>query len=598
MLPKFNINRPKISDEEIEKHKDFDQLVKNFKQQSLQKAKQDKRWWKDKKVRYSTAIAGITVICTISYFALFKNNSHLNKTNDKIITQSTDTKSKTTQDANAKTAFINSPSNKIAVPYSSYKINNSKGGEIKHNTSSKINVPKNSFVDKNGKDIIGDVTIEYREFHDKGDIIASGIPMAYDSAGKKYNLESAGMFDIKGSQNGEPVFIKADKDLQIDLASANNEDRFNQYYLDTIARNWQYINHDEVHPIASSEINKKILPQKAIESKIENLKKQIEIVIPKKIDSVKIVYTKKVETLPKAKEPNKPQKPTGRPTFQIEASTADFPELAAFENAIFEVGAENKNYTADMSEITWNDVKISQGPQKGVNYLLTLTYHKRVEKLIMYPVLNGADFEKAQKKYQQKFKVYEGLVEKRETDEKRLMAEMKAKQKTYLAEIEKDKIQYEKERALLIAKYKNEENNELANSFNQMANTVRATRIFKIANFGFYYSDCPHAMPESAFYVSPIFVLTLKDKPLFPDFVYLVEHTKNAVYNFNAPEFKNIKYNPSSTNSFVIFVKNKMYLCNKTAFKQSADINFNKFTVTELPDGANNLIDFKKALEI
>ena len=66
MEPKFNINRPKISDDEIKKHQDFEKLVKQFKQQSLNKAKHDKSWWKSKKVRYSAVIAGITVICTIS----------------------------------------------------------------------------------------------------------------------------------------------------------------------------------------------------------------------------------------------------------------------------------------------------------------------------------------------------------------------------------------------------------------------------------------------------------------------------------------------------------------------------------------------------
>ena len=34
MEPKFNINRPKVSDEEIKKHQDFDKLVKQFKEQS------------------------------------------------------------------------------------------------------------------------------------------------------------------------------------------------------------------------------------------------------------------------------------------------------------------------------------------------------------------------------------------------------------------------------------------------------------------------------------------------------------------------------------------------------------------------------------
>ncbi|HRD40305.1 MAG TPA: hypothetical protein PLC65_16880, partial [Bacteroidia bacterium] len=80
-------------------------------------------------------------------------------------------------------------------------------------TKSKIKVPQNAFVNKAGPDIIGDVEIQYREMHDQADIIASGIPMTYDSAGTKYHFESAGMFDIKASQNGEQVFLKHGKQI-------------------------------------------------------------------------------------------------------------------------------------------------------------------------------------------------------------------------------------------------------------------------------------------------------------------------------------------------------------------------------------------------
>lgn len=588
MSLKFNIDRPKISDEEIDKHKDFEKLVKQFKQQSVQKAKHDKSWWKSKKVRYSTVIAGITVICTISYFALF-NKSQNQNTNDKIATQKQDIGNKT-QDARR---FVSAPSSKLAIPYSSYKVNNSKGGEIKHTTSSKIKIPKNSFIDKNGKDVVGDVTIEYREFHDKGDIIASGIPMAYDSAGKKYNLESAGMFDIKGSQNGEAVYIKEGNNLAVELASGSAEDRFNQYYLDTIEKNWKYIKHDEI--IKSKESNQKskeVSQTTASNKKLETLKHEIKIILPKKIDSVKVVYSKRTDALPKAKEPSKPSKPTGKPTFVIDGSKEEFPELAAFENVIFEIGDENTNYKKSFNDITWNDVKVSEGPQKGKNYLLTLTLRNRVEKLIVYPVLSGADFEKANKKYQQKFSDYKALVEKRAADEKKLIAEMEAKQQAYMTQLKQKQEEYN----LMRAKMNQQSMNDLSNNFNGLSNQVRASRLFSISKFGIYNSDCAKQVPEGIS-VAPIFLLG--ENPIQPDIVYLVDHTANTVYNFSAADlYKKINYNPSGANSFVVFSRNKMYLCNKTSFGEVAGKSGNKFSVTPLPDSSDNLPDFKKALEI
>jgi hypothetical protein len=591
MEPKFNIDRPKVSDEEINKQKDFDKLVKQFKEQSLKKAREDKSWWKSKKVRYSSVIAGVTVICTISYFALFNNQSKNNTTNETLITQNKNIN----YPASTKKAFVSPPSTKISVPYSSYKINNSKGGEITH-AASKIKVPKNSFVDKNGKDIIGDVTIEYREFQHKADIIAAGIPMAYDSAGTKYNLESAGMFDIKGMKDGEPVFIKKGNELKVELASFTDENRFNQYYLDTVNRNWNYIKKDEAHAVRKAANAASTSDKLSEPASLSRLKNEFEVVIPKKIDSVKVVYTKKVETLPKAKEPAKPAKATGRPTFQLDGSTDEFPELSAFNNVLFEVGPENNNYKKELHDITWSDVKVSEGPQKGKNYLLTLTYRKRVEKLVVYPVLSGADLEKAEKMYQKKFKEYEGLVEKRVEDEKKLIAEMEAKQKAYMEDLRKAKEKYEKERAELVARMKSEQMNELNNNFGNMSNPVRATRIFNVAQFGIFNSDCPRKMPEGES-MMPRFAVD-NAKAVSPDIIYLVDHTMNSVYNYKVGEFSKIPYNPSNTNSFVVFTKNKMYICNKKEFSKGAKEAGKLFNVTELPESAENISDFRKALDI
>lgn len=589
MTPNFNIDRPKVSDEEIQKHKNFDQLVKEFKRQSIQKAKLDKSWWKDKKVRYTSVIAGTAVICTITYFALF-NSSQKQNTNDKIITQKEQGAGNNKQDARL---FVQPPSQKLAIPYSTYKINNSNGGEINHLTSSKIKVPKNSFVDKNGKDVIGDVTIEYREFHDKGDIISSGIPMNYDRSGIKLNLESAGMFDIKGSQNGEAVFIKQGSRVNVELASANNENRFNQYFLDTIEKNWTYLKKDEllkspkINTTSGNEHHSAIKPED--KQKLEILKRQVLVIIPKRIDSVKVVYTTKVAQLPKTKEPAKPSQPTGKPTFYIDGSQDEFPELAAFDKVIFEVGDENSNYTKSMHDVTWSDVKVSEGPQKGKNYLLTLTYRSRVEKLVVYPVLSGADFEKAQKKYQQKFSEYKALSENRVANEKKFMAEMEAKQKVYLAEIDKNN-------RLIVELSRQRDLNNLNNNFNGMNNATRAMRVFSVSRFGIYNSDCPHAIPDSNI-MAPQFVLNDNGKVISPDLIYLVDHTGNMVYTFSNTNLTKISFNPASVNSFVVFVRNKMYLCGKNSFAAGLNKD-NKFAMTELPESADNLPDFKKALDI
>src|SRR5437868_5477272 len=160
MEPKFNLNRPKISDEEINKNKDFDNLVKQFKRQSIQKAKSDSTFLKNKKATYATVIAGIAVVCTVTYFTVFNKQNKQTATNDKTNTLNTENKNK---DQNKKKAFISPPSQKLNIPYTSYKVNSARGGELAHTTNSKIKIPKNAFVNKAGHEIVGDVEIQYRE---------------------------------------------------------------------------------------------------------------------------------------------------------------------------------------------------------------------------------------------------------------------------------------------------------------------------------------------------------------------------------------------------------------------------------------------------
>ncbi|MBK6521644.1 MAG: hypothetical protein IPG08_04560 [Sphingobacteriaceae bacterium] len=411
MQPKFNIDRPKVSDDEINKHKDFDNLVKQFKEQSITKARSDKSWWKNNYIKYAAVIAGVTVICTVTYTALFNKSTKEIASNDKTTTLK-DQNTKNTKS----TKFINEPFEKIKVNNTSYKVDNSKGAEIKHPTGSKIKIPKSSFVNKAGEEIKGEVEILYREIHDQAEIIASGIPMRYDSAGKEFTFESAGMFEITGSQNGEPVFIKHDKPLTVEFNSTQTEDRFNQYLLDTVAKNWTYIKRD--NPVLSPQQQ----PPNPAEAKQELKKLEQKYLpaiaaIPKRIDSVKVVYTKKIEKLEKPSQPIKPNKSAGRPQFELDVDYKEFPELSAFKNAVFEIGSESTNYKPEMKDITWSSAEIEEGPTKGKNYILVLKLKQRIEKLVVYPVLSGTDFADASKKYEEKFEKYKTLQTKRLADE-------------------------------------------------------------------------------------------------------------------------------------------------------------------------------------
>jgi len=593
MGTKFNLNRQPVPDEEINSHKDFGELVNKFKKQSIEKARSDVNFLKNKKATYSAIIAGVAVVCTVTYFTVFKKEPPKETTNDKIATKQVNTTN--TPDTKLNKAFIAPPISKLNIPYTSYTVKSEQGATLKHKSNSKIIIPKKAFVNKQGQDIVGDVEIKYREFHNQADIIASGIPMTYDSAGVQSHLESAGMIDIKGYQNGEPVFINPKKQITVEFQSEHTADKYNMYELDTVARNWTYISRDnslkdKVKSNGSKEIKKHDAIKKTDSPKAVELQKQIDA-IPLKIETEKIVYAKKINQLPKANQPSKPVKAiAGRPQFELEVDYKEFPELEAFKNAVFEVGSENKNFNSKLADITWSSAEVSEGPIKGKNYLLTLKLRERVEKLIVYPALTGTDYDNALKIYEKKFSSYNELIAKREANEKKLKEEFEAKQAAYLAEQKKLSDDLVKERARLWK----EQQAEMENQFQNMGTDQKVIRIFQVNRFNVFNSDCPHSMPKEAS-VHPTYVIN-GQTIIKPMDAYLISHAKNLVYivHGNDP----LSYDPKESYSLCILSKGKFYLCNKEAFASAIASKQNKIPVIELSVNVDDAIDLKKAIGI
>jgi WD40 repeat protein/uncharacterized protein involved in tolerance to divalent cations len=118
------------------------------------------------------------------------------------------------------------------VPYNSFEVDAEAGGELALANGTRIRVGKNIFVDKNNQPIKGKVRLQYREFHSGAAIMASGIPMTYDSGGVTHQFESAGMFEMRGFKGTNPVFIANGKSVEVDMASFAEQEGFNFYYLD------------------------------------------------------------------------------------------------------------------------------------------------------------------------------------------------------------------------------------------------------------------------------------------------------------------------------------------------------------------------------
>lgn len=147
----------------------------------------------------------------------------------------------------------------LETPVRTFKIDAADAATIDLPNGGSIIFPANAFVDANGKIINGEVKVEWQEFHSLTDIMLSGIPMKYDSAGVEHDFVSGGMFTIDATHQGEKVDLAEGKTATVNLASYSDTECFNFYELDEKTGDWKYETTKVGTPLESSE--KKVEPK-------------------------------------------------------------------------------------------------------------------------------------------------------------------------------------------------------------------------------------------------------------------------------------------------------------------------------------------------
>ncbi len=271
----------------------------------------------------------------------------------------------------ASQAFINPPLPELNAKSDNFLVDNTKDTTIVYKTGSIIHVPANVFRGKDGKEPKGKVKVCYREFHDQVDFIFSGIPMDYDSAGIKRPFESAGMFEVLAYENDStPLVLKDGKTLSVNLLSHNDKNEFNVYYLDTVAKRWDFKEHE-------TRLHKENL---------DRLSKEKEAFLAKHnlLDPGKLIVPKHANPVLN--------------NFVIDYDKEEFPELAVYDGVKFEVNVNEPNYNNEFTKTVWEDVFISRHPD-GKNYILTFKIKKQTSSIAATPVFDEKNFEAAMNEY-------------------------------------------------------------------------------------------------------------------------------------------------------------------------------------------------------
>jgi hypothetical protein len=358
----ININRRRISRQEIERFKNFQSLSAKY--NNLNTSTLKNNFWMN--IIVSVVVVGIAVFTAMHF---------LKRDTPKPITES---------------SFVNPPIPNADIPYITFDYNTN-SDTILVIGDTKIEIKKNSIVDENGNTIKGTAKISYREFMNPAQIMLSGIPMEYDSAGNKSTFSSAGMIEIKGEAEGKPVFIAEDKGINISFKSPKAGNDYNLYYLDTIKKNWVYMGKDEIE--------------------VQKDKEELNIKKTKKTKATEINNPK---------EPIKPEAPrladAQKWNFTIDVIPEEFPELAGYSQTQFEIDESYKKYNPAHSKIEWNDVKIEKANEPN-KYFITFTKDTIHCKYLAQPVLNEKDYKKELAGYEKKYAEYMEAAKKAKLEE-------------------------------------------------------------------------------------------------------------------------------------------------------------------------------------
>jgi hypothetical protein len=549
----IQFNPPQLSQEAIEKHKDFDALLQQF--AALPEAQPTVPEIAPKtaiiKRIYWVAGAVAAVLCG---FLLYKN---------------------TVTDANSAHAttipFVNAPLKGIEKSFSTYEIDANKGGVITYSTGSKVTFPAMAFVDEHGTAIEGKVKIQYREFHDYVDFFLSGIPMRYDSAGIAYNLESAGMLEVRAEQSDKLLHLANGKALSVDLVSSINLPKstsdtalstpnFNVYYLDMQQKNWAYQSSDkiDIQTIIKekerikledrlSEINtKEAIELRDITANLPVLEAPAK---PKRANSSDFVFNFDFEGIKR-----KMKGEVSDATREVVKTENEIDDLRKqYVGTLWQLDHSQAALQDEASKTKWDDMALAS--LNNNDYELSLLRADKQLKLLVHPVLTGKNYENALVTFTQQMQEYEAKMAAQQAILTQKKAEIKAKndRDREIAKLDDD------------ARIKAYQAN---GSFSKATDELIKAKIvnhFQITQLGTW--NCDRPLPPDILQVTAQFKST-KGEDLGNSTAYLVNSSRNTVARFYATDGALVYFDQTARNLlWTITQNNRIALFRPEQFK-------------------------------
>lgn len=275
----------------------------------------------------------------------------------------------------------------VDVPFQKLSVNATSGGVLRLANGTKINVPANAFTNAAGQVVSGQVELQYREFHNAAELLASGIIMHDPKTG--VYMQTAGMFQLVGKQGGETVNIAEGKTLNVDMASFVNDGTvFDKFYLQEKEAKWDNLGACPAKPNLEKEAAIKRVQERMAQN-------------PKPIPVKKAL--------------------SGNFVIGLDIDYSNFPELRPFSDVIWEyagnkddAGSPQKN--PDMFKVDWLDVKLKKDNEAGV-YRLNLSNANSTISVPVLPILKGQDYASASADFNKRMENYNKVLKEIEAQQ-------------------------------------------------------------------------------------------------------------------------------------------------------------------------------------
>jgi hypothetical protein len=125
--------------------------------------------------------------------------------------------------------------------FEQFQISSEFGGNVKTNSQTELFIPCDAFVDGNGNDVTGTITIMYREFRDTLDFLSRGVGLNSDQQKQFYDCD--GMFELQAFSGKIPIYLKPQASIGVIFGLNKRMTLLDLYRYNDSSATWNYIMH-------------------------------------------------------------------------------------------------------------------------------------------------------------------------------------------------------------------------------------------------------------------------------------------------------------------------------------------------------------------